>query len=144
MRKQVFILALITALIMSLSASAQADSAGYDITSMTAAYKTVYSVDVREGYLASIIVSTNLSKHSQAENYTQNADKITWTVYSDGSLIRCKLFDAADDPAEIYEADLANLADTKTFQAQANRKYRQSRNSQGYHQIGGRKPEKGF
>ena len=110
MRKIVLILALTAAIVFSVGAPVWAASPGYSISGMTAAYQTIYSTDVKIGYLANIVISTTLEKYSDAGDYTQSADKITWTVSNnDGALIRCKLVSADKDTAEVSEAEVSGL-----------------------------------
>ncbi|MBR0035149.1 MAG: hypothetical protein IJP54_05705, partial [Synergistaceae bacterium] len=92
---------------------------GFNISSMTTAYKTVYSVDVKANYRANIIIRTNVQYYGNdvtADYYATNVGSIKWTVMnSDGALTDCKLVQSDDETTEVDNDDIADLKEDKTY-----------------------------
>ena len=91
---------------------------GFNISSMTTAYKTIYSVDVKADYRANIIIRTNVTYYGSgtADDYVTNVGSIAWTVVnSDGALTNCKLVSADDETTQVSNDDLTNLKENKTY-----------------------------
>ena len=113
MGKRVFMLGLLAAFILSLSASAlAAGKGGCTIDSMTTAYKTIYSADVHAGYFANIVVRVNLKNYESGENapdYAVSADTLTWSLETlSGTLVRAKIV-SVDKYEEVSTVDISNM-----------------------------------